>query len=138
MNQKMIMIKQAKKDIQEFLATVKITPAQWNEPLNWGGNDDLDLSNPYGAVACWVLSVYSMELGNPPFYAEFNKTCRDMDTTRLKQFGPFAYALLLVCARAERKKKMEDMIPTGESFGGAVDNLSGCFLLWRGAQMQQQ
>ena len=98
----------------------------------------MDLLNPYSPVVCFILSVYSMELGSPPFYAEFNKACYDLDTSRIEQFGPFALVLYLICCEAESRKKKEDMIPTGKSFGGSDKNLSGCYLLWRGAQMQQQ
>ena len=92
-NQKRRIIKRAKEDIDQLLSTVKITPEQWDQPLKEYGYDDLDLSNPYGAAACWILSVYSMEFGNPPFYSALNKACRDMDKTQLDHLGPFAKAL---------------------------------------------
>ena len=136
-NQKRRIIKRAKEDIDQLLSTVKITPEQWDQPLH-SGPSDLDLHNPYGAAACWILSVYSMEFGTPPFYSALNKAAREMDTTQLDHLGPFANALYLVCRGAENYKEKEDKIPTGSSFSDVDDNLSGSFLLWRGAQMQQQ
>ena len=53
----------------------------------------MDLYNPYSPVACWVLYLYSMELGSPPLYMELNRAVREMDKNKLPQLGPFARAL---------------------------------------------
>ena len=94
----------------------------------------MDLRNPYGAVCCWVLYLYSMELGSPPLYMELNRACRDQDHSLLPQLGPFAEALSTVCNWAEVEKKKEDKILSGKDIGG---RLAGCFLLFRGAPMKQ-
>ena len=79
-----------------------------------------------------------MEFGTPPFYSALNKAAREMDMTQLDHLGPFANALYWVCLSAENNKEKKDKIPTGESFSRVFGNLSGCFLLWRGAQMKQE
>ena len=35
-----------------------------------------ELSNPYHPATCFVLYLYSLELGNPPLYAELNRVIR--------------------------------------------------------------
>lgn len=79
-----------------------------------------------------------MEFGSPPLYAELNRVCRDMDLRYLSELGPYAMALFKVCEGAENRKNEEEKIATGMSFSKISYNLSGCFLLWRGAQMKQE
>ena len=98
----------------------------------------MDIHNPYGAVACWVLQLYSMELGSPPLYMELNRASREIDQTLLPLLGPFAFALGCVCSGAEEFKKKEDKIIPGIEIGGVEENLAGCFLLWRGVAMKQE
>ena len=52
----------------------------WDKPLEWKyTGSELSLSNPYSPVACWVLYLYSMELGSPPLYMELNRASRESD-----------------------------------------------------------
>lgn len=53
-------------------------------------SDELGLQNPYSKITCFVLNLYSMELGVPPLYAELNRVTRDMDLSQLYILGPFA------------------------------------------------
>jgi len=65
-----------------------------NEPMTIDKHDsELGLVNPYSKVTCFILYLYSMELGSPPIYAELNRVARDMDMTQLFNLGPIARAL---------------------------------------------
>lgn len=78
-NEKIRIIKKNKNDIQDLLNKVSIDKKLWDQPMGIIGTTDNDLGNPYGASACFILQIYSMELGSPPFYAEFNRVCRNQD-----------------------------------------------------------
>ena len=95
----------------------------------------MSLPNPYSPVACWVLYLYSMELGDPPLYMELNRACRQMDQDLLPLLGPYAKALELVCYLAEENKKKVDKIVHGFVIW---KGLAGCYLLWRGVSMKQE
>ena len=133
-NLKRTMIKAETKNMERFLGKISIDKSQWDKPVESGRGTDLDLSNPYSGVTCWVLYLYSMELGSPPLYMELNRACRQMDLTKLPQLGPFAYALSCVCRWGDSKKKKADKILHGSTIW---KGLTGCFLLWRGASMKQ-
>ena len=106
---------------------------------------ELGLRNPYSKATCMIIYMYSMELGGDkdtgtsPFYAEFNKAIRDNDFTNIKIFGPFARALSHITYSAERKRELEDKIESGKNIvknsktGGALYNMAGSFLVWRGS-----
>ena len=119
-----------------LLSTINLDKSQWDTPLKLLGKTDLHLYNPYSPVVCWLLYLYSMEMGNPALYLELNRVSRDKDQTFLKQLGPFAKALFVVCTFAEEKKENEDRILSGDKFNSVLGNLAGCFLLWRGAPMK--
>ena len=87
--------------MEKFLNKICLPQSQWDTPLKYYGSSDLSLRNPYSPVACWVLYLYSMELGSPPLYMELNRAAREMDKTKLNQLGPFALALAWVCFGAE-------------------------------------
>ena len=123
--------------MKNFLGKLSLPKSQWDKPLEKGSyflHSDLSIINPYSPVSCWLLYLYSMELGSPPLYLELNRASREMDLTNLPQLGPFAAALGMVCWKAEYNKKKEDRIILGQDIGG---QLTGCFLLWRGAAMKQ-
>lgn len=109
----MRIIKKTKNDIQELLKKISIDEKLWDQEMMYIGDSDNHVANPYGSAACMILQIYSMELGSPPFYAEFNKVCRNLDYKYLKQLGPFAKALFEICEGAEPNKKVEDRIPFG-------------------------
>ena len=102
----------------KYLASINLDESQWDKPLEWKTNTELDLCNPYSPVVCWIMYLYSMELGTPSFYSELNRACREMDLTLLKQLGPFACALSDICENAEDYKKDEDKIEPGNTFEG--------------------
>ena len=135
-------IKKSKKSTQnsmnKFLAALSLPESQWEKPLEAKTGTDLDIWNPYSPVVCWVLYLYSMELGSPPLYLELNRASREMDQTKLPQLGPFAYALAYVCGSAEMFKKKEDKIVPGKDIVGVDNNFAGCFLLFRGAAMKKE
>ena len=40
---------------------------------------EYSFSNPYSKLTCFILQIYSMEIGSPPLYAEVNRVCREMN-----------------------------------------------------------
>ena len=50
---------------------------------------DLNLGDPYSKISCFLVQLYSMEIGSPPLYNEANRVARDMDLTLLSELGPF-------------------------------------------------
>ena len=61
-----------------------------DKPLTFDRSDsENNLCNPYGKASCLMLYLYSMELGDPPLYAELNRVCRFMDKRQLANLGPF-------------------------------------------------
>lgn len=103
---------------------------------------DLDLANPYSKISCFILYVYSMEFGDPPFYAELNKAARNFDTTQVENLGPFQRALISITSQAEKAREQSDRIKNGlhifKNEGGVENNIAGIFLLWRGMQMKEE
>ena len=93
--------KSTENSMNKFLGALSIPQSQWDTPLEGWGSSYLSLVNPYSAVSCWVLYLYSMELGSPPLYMELNRAAREMDKTKLPQLGPYAEALGWVCNGAE-------------------------------------
>ena len=84
-----------------------------------------------------ILMLYSME---PPFYADLNKACRDLDHQKLKTLGPFAKAIfgvLLYGGCSDRDRV--DAIERGVQFSDTDPLGSMCrsFLLFRGALMEK-
>ena len=96
----------------------------------------LGLGNPYSKVSCLILYLYSMELGSPQLYAEANRVARDMDLDYLKELGPFLKALSEVTFYSEYNKT--DKVTPGNKLGGSSWNMSGSFLLFRGAPMKDE
>lgn len=76
-------------------------------------NDELNLYNPYSAISCFIVYLYSMEFGDPPFYAELNTAVRKMDMTKLEMFGPFLQSLFDITYCAENNRDPDDQIQTG-------------------------
>ena len=63
-----------------FLSRLSLDESEWDKPLETSPftiNSDLSLWNPYSAVSCWLLYLYSMELGSPPLYMELNRAARE-------------------------------------------------------------
>ena len=75
---------------------------------------ELGILNPYSKVTCFILYLYSMELGSPPLYAELNRVARDMDLTHLTNLGPILKAISLITGFAEENRDPEDKILTGK------------------------
>ena len=63
--------------MEQFLNKICLDKSQWDKGLKREGNSDLSLDNPYSPVSCWVLYLYSMELGSPPLYMELNRASRE-------------------------------------------------------------
>lgn len=83
-----------------------------DQPLNVFEKDEYDIALSYGKVTCLVLYLYSMQIGDPPLYAEINKACRNLDTKYLDSLGPFIRVLEKVMLWSERNRI--DTPQTGE------------------------
>ena len=57
--------------------------------LGHQSNPELNQKDPYSKVSCLVVYLYSMELGDPPLYAEANRVARELDPHYLSKLGPF-------------------------------------------------
>lgn len=104
-------------------------------------NDDVHVRNPYSRITCLILYLYSLELGDPPLYAEVNRVCRDFDRSQLENLGPYCKTLSLVTQSAEKNRLLHDKRETGKIMQEAGKagrwNMSGSFVLFRGAQMKK-
>lgn len=61
--------------------------------------------DPYHPITQLILTLYSME---PPFYADLNNACRNLDQVKLNTLGPFAKAIfnvLLFGNDSDRKRE---------------------------------
>lgn len=96
-----------------------------------------NLFNPYGKVACFVLYLFSMEIGHEPLYAAVNKANRENESTLLTQLGPYIIALSYITNAAESKRQKLDRIDPGTMVGGKSCCLSGSFLLYRGTHIKK-
>lgn len=128
-------INRISKVYEEIFKSVKIS--DWNKPFEFSDDPELGLRNPYSKISCFIVQLYSMELGHPPFYSEVNKAAREMDLSFIKELGPFLRVLSKITLWAERNKQPDDKVKSGEMLGGVFCNLSGAFLLWKGAPMKQ-
>lgn len=83
-----------------------------------------------------------MEFGDPPLYAEINRTMRDWDLRYLNSLGPYAACLSYPSHYAENKRLPGDSITTGQdiekTMGGVEYNLGGIYLLFRGVRMKKE
>ena len=60
--------------------SVGLTKLDMDESVNDSFDDaDLGLRNPISRITCLVLYLYSIEMGNPPLYAEINRLTTNMD-----------------------------------------------------------
>ena len=77
-------------------------------------DDELGLANPYSNITCFILYLYSLEMGSPTLQQEVNRVTRHMDLTQLENLGPFAKAMNLITLLAERNRLDHDKIMTGD------------------------
>jgi len=107
-------------------------------PLNTNKKDDLDVYYPYSRITCFILYLYSMELGDPPLFAELNRITRQNDLTQLENLGPMQRVLNEITWAAEQMRDSTDKMPTGKMIGGEDMNIAGIFLLYRGMKMTDE
>ena len=110
----------------------------WDRPFKDNKDIELGVRCPYSKVSKLVLFLYSLELGTPPLFREANRVTRDQDIREIDTLGPFIQMLSLVTYHAEQNKKPNDKIKTGMIRGGIQHNITGAFLLFRGAQMKEE
>ena len=105
-------LKKVKLNFQKLTQAIDIQNT--NTPMKLHSSDpELGLANPYSKVTCFILYLYSMELGSPPLYAELNRVARDMDLTQLRNLGPILRALTLITLFAESHRDASDKIMPG-------------------------
>ena len=109
----------------------------WDKPLKRDDDAYLGINNTHSFATCLILYLYSLEAGRPPLYVELNRVLREMDLKYLNQLGPIEQALFEISQWVENNKQSDARIPTGDQFSQEPDNLSGCFLVYRGARMQE-
>ena len=111
--ERMKVTKTNKNRIKKIFETVQIS--DWETLISDAAhtNPDLDYKNPYSKISCLVVYLYSMELGDPPLYAEVNRVTRDMDTCLLEFLGPYINVLYFVLSWGETNKAKDDKIKTG-------------------------
>lgn len=102
-------------------------------------DEEYGLLNPYSKVTCFILYLYSMELGSPPLYAELNREARDSDMTQLRNLGPFLTALYYICELTEFFRKGSDKIRNGEILKNRVSfNMAGSYLMFKGVRVKEE
>lgn len=80
-----------------------------------------------------------MELGSPQLYVDANRVARDMDLSYLKELGPYIKALGVITLWSEQNKIRGDKIKPGNIISSSLFyNMSGSFLLFRGAPMMDE
>ena len=95
-----------RKTFNKLLTSLDMGDYDINQPIT----DDI-YCNPCHPVTELILILYSME---PPFYADLNKACRDLDHQKLKTLGPFAKAIFGVLRFGEYSDmKRVDAIEVG-------------------------
>ena len=96
-----------RKTLNKLLTSLDMGDYDINHPIT------MDIyKDPYHPVTELILILYSME---PPFYADLNKACRDLDHQKLKTLGPFAKAIfgVLKCGSISDENRV-DAIERGE------------------------
>ena len=71
-------------------------------------NDELNLKNPYSHITCFIMYLYSLEIGAPTLYSEINRVARSMDFSHLETLGPIQRALSKITKWAEFYKVDKD------------------------------
>ena len=134
----MKIIKSNRRNFETIFNALDIDPQLFTKPMN-DFHPILGLRLPYSRATCLILYLYSMELGSPQLYSEANRVARDMDLTHLRELGPFLKALGEITLNAEISKDKEDKMTPGVDISSDVSyNMSGSFLLFRGAPMKDE
>ena len=63
------------------------------------------LKDPSSPEVCLLLYIYSIE---PPFYADLNRACRNVDESKFIDLGPFARAMFEILSWAYVSEKRRD------------------------------
>ena len=78
------------KTLEQFIKALDLSQDDMNKPMNIDSSDPvLGITNAYSKATCLVLYLYSMEFGTPQLFAEANRVSRDIDTTQIRELGPF-------------------------------------------------
>ena len=122
-----------------MIEAIGISEEEYKKPMDMNEqSSSTNLLSPYSKVVCFILYLYSMEIGCPALYAEANRVARDVDKSFLKELGPFLRCLNVISLRAEYFKKDNDVIRTGKMISGSKNNMYGSFLLFRGLSMLEK
>ena len=89
-----------------MLEALDISKEEYKKPMTMSDQpSSTNLLSPYNKCVCFILYLYSMEIGSPSLYAEANRVARDVDRSYLKELGPFLRCLNIITLRAEYFKK---------------------------------
>ena len=123
-----------------MIEAIGISEEEYKKPMDMNEqSSSTNLLSPYSKVVCFILYLYSMEIGSPALYAEANRVARDVDKSFLKELGPFLRCLNVISLRAEYFKKDNDVIITGKMINSYwKNNMYGSFLLFRGLSMLEK
>lgn len=81
-----------------------------------------------------------MEFGSPPLYTVVNQVARKLDYEYLDTLGPYMQVLNTICTAAEHFRLEGDKMTIGkqihDSQCGALANIGGIFMMWRGIHVQ--
>ena len=91
----------------------KVKFSDLNKPLERSHDKEFGVENPYSKAVCFLMYLYSMEVGDPTLYAELNKAVRSSDPAQVDTFGTIAMAMEVFMVFCEGKKKKDDHITTG-------------------------
>ena len=113
LQQQMVMIQKTKANFKKLADAINIQNKK--NPMTFNKNDyELGLYCPYSKVTCFIIYLYSMEIGSPPLYSEMNRVARDMDLTLLQYLGPILRAISKITWGAEEYRDSKDKIKTGK------------------------
>ena len=81
-NEYMMVVKMTRNTYKQMFLSLNIQ--DWNKPIEQSYDPELGVKNPYSKISCFVVHLYSMDLGTPPLYSVANRVARDMDLTLLR------------------------------------------------------
>jgi hypothetical protein len=116
-DQKKSILKTHRKTFNDLIKAAQITD-HYNPMIKVGQNNsdyehELNLWNPYSPITCFILYLYSLELGNPTLYSDLNGMVRKYDANLNKHLGSIAQCLVEITYDSEENRHDDDKIPSG-------------------------
>lgn len=95
---------------------------------------ELSAFNTESKTLSFILFLYTLEFGEPPFYAAINKAMRELDYSTFDTLGPYIRILTNITQTWEVEKKYGATFLPGCQIGNQKSNLGGSYIVFRGAQ----